>query len=48
MIDVKNVKIIIDTSGQAFMETLKENAYLIKPNQKELAKLAGEDFFILI
>lgn len=40
----KKVKIIVDTSDVALMETLKENVYLIKPNQKELAKLAGKDF----
>ena len=40
----KNVKIIIDTSGKALMETIKETVYLIKPNQKELAQLAGKEF----
>jgi 6-phosphofructokinase 2 len=40
----KNVKIIIDTSGQTLIETLKENVYLVKPNQRELAQLAGKEF----
>ena len=40
----KNVKIIVDTSGKALMETIKETVYLIKPNQKELAQLAGKEF----
>lgn len=40
----KNVKIVIDTSGQALVEALKENVYLIKPNQRELAQLAGKEF----
>jgi len=44
MLAEKNVKVIVDTSGEALMETLKENVYLIKPNQKELADLAGKDF----
>ncbi|NEW77880.1 MAG: 1-phosphofructokinase family hexose kinase [Gelidibacter sp.] len=40
----KNVKIIIDTSGLALKEALKENVYLMKPNQRELAQLAGKEF----
>ena len=40
----KNVKIIVDTSGKALTEAIKEEVYLIKPNQKELAQLAGKDF----
>lgn len=40
----KNVKIIIDTSGSPLKEALKENVFLIKPNQRELAQLAGKDF----
>ena len=40
----KNVKIVIDTSGSALKEALKENVFLIKPNQRELAQLAGKDF----
>src|SRR5690606_1064630 len=40
----KNIKIVIDTSGPALLEALKENVFLIKPNQKELAQLAGKEF----
>jgi len=40
----KKVKIILDTSGTALREALKENVYLIKPNQRELAQLAESDF----
>lgn len=44
----KNIKIVIDTSGQALKEALKENVYLIKPNQRELAQLAGKDFLYTV
>lgn len=40
----KNVKIIIDTSGPALKEALNENVFLMKPNQRELAQLAGKEF----
>jgi 6-phosphofructokinase 2 len=40
----KNVKIVIDTSGSALKEALKENVFLMKPNQRELAQLAGKEF----
>lgn len=40
----KNVKIIVDTSGSPLKEALKENVFLMKPNQRELAQLAGKDF----
>lgn len=40
----KNVKIVVDTSGKALELTLKEPVFLIKPNQKELAQLAGKTF----
>lgn len=40
----KNVKIVIDTSGPALKEALKENVFLMKPNQRELAQLAGKEF----
>ncbi|MBK5209575.1 MAG: 1-phosphofructokinase family hexose kinase [Flavobacteriaceae bacterium] len=39
-----NVKIVIDTAGSALKEALKEKVFLIKPNQKELAQLAGKEF----
>lgn len=37
------VKIIVDTSGPVFSEVLKNELFLIKPNQKELARLAGKE-----
>ncbi|MCL7763110.1 1-phosphofructokinase family hexose kinase [Polaribacter sp. Z014] len=39
----KDVKVIVDTSGPVFNEVLKNELFLIKPNQKELARLAGKD-----
>ena len=39
----KNAKFIIDTSGPALKNHLKENVFLIKPNKNELATLAGLD-----
>lgn len=41
---LKNIKVVIDTSGPALMEALKEPVFLLKPNQKELAQLAGKAF----
>jgi len=40
----KKVKIVLDTSGKALTKALKENVFLIKPNQRELAQLAGKEF----
>ena len=40
----RDIKIVLDTSGPALKEALKENVYLIKPNQRELALLAGKEF----
>lgn len=40
----KNVKIVIDTSSAALKEALKENVFLMKPNQRELAQLVGKEF----
>ncbi|WP_405604251.1 1-phosphofructokinase family hexose kinase [Polaribacter sp. Asnod1-A03] len=42
-LSVKGVKVIVDTSGPVFNEVLKNELYLIKPNQKELARLAGKE-----
>lgn len=42
-LSAKNVKVIVDTSGAAFVEVLKNDLFLIKPNQGELAKLAGKE-----
>jgi 6-phosphofructokinase 2 len=39
----KDVKVIVDTSGSVFNEVLKNQLFLIKPNQKELARLAGKE-----
>ncbi|MDG2435558.1 MAG: 1-phosphofructokinase family hexose kinase [Polaribacter sp.] len=39
----KGVKVIVDTSGPVFSEVLKNELFLIKPNQKELARLAGKE-----
>ncbi len=43
-VENKKVKVILDTSGPALSQALKQSLYLIKPNQKELASLAGSDF----
>ncbi|WP_179338737.1 1-phosphofructokinase family hexose kinase [Winogradskyella ludwigii] len=40
----KNVKIIVDTSGEALKASLQKPVFLMKPNQGELAQLAGKDF----
>jgi 6-phosphofructokinase 2 len=37
-------KVIIDTSGKALLHALDEPLFLIKPNQRELAHLAGKEF----
>lgn len=39
----KEVKVIVDTSGAVFNEVLQNELFLIKPNQKELARLAGKE-----
>jgi len=44
----KNIRIVIDTAGPALKEALKENVYLMKPNQRELAQLAGKEFLSTI
>lgn len=41
---LKKIKVVIDTSGPALMEAVKEPVFLLKPNQKELAQLAGKTF----
>jgi 6-phosphofructokinase 2 len=38
----KQAKMILDTSGEAMYQALKETVYLIKPNLGELAFLSGE------
>lgn len=47
-LSAKNVKIIIDTSGEALKASLKKPVFLMKPNQGELAQLAGKDFLTKI
>jgi 6-phosphofructokinase 2 len=40
----RNIKVVLDSSGKALEDALNESVYLIKPNQRELAQLAGKDF----
>lgn len=40
----KKTRIVIDTSGIYLKKALDHPVYLIKPNQRELAQLAGKDF----
>ncbi len=37
----KNLRVVVDTTGDSLKETLKYNPYLIKPNQYELGDLFG-------
>ena len=37
------VKVIVDTSGEALRQALKEGVYLIKPNYREFRELVGQD-----
>jgi len=39
----KNAKLIVDTSGEALSQAIAAGVYLIKPNLKELAALAGKE-----
>lgn len=38
---IKGARFVVDTSGEALKEALREGVYLIKPNIRELAGLAG-------
>lgn len=40
----KQPKIIIEASGPSLIKALEHPVYLIKPNQRELAQLAGKEF----
>lgn len=44
----KDLKVVIDTSGEALKEALKEKVYLVKPNQRELAQLAEKEFMYTV
>ena len=44
LLEKKKVKVVLDTSGPALKEAIKYPVCLVKPNQKELAILAGKDF----
>ena len=37
----RNAKYIVDTAGEPLIQALKEGVYLVKPNLRELSKLAG-------
>ena len=38
----RGARVIMDTSGMALFEALKEGVYLVKPNQRELEHLTGK------
>lgn len=38
-----DIKLIVDTSGEALLETVKQGLFLIKPNMAELSTLAGQE-----
>jgi 6-phosphofructokinase 2 len=42
-VKAKGAKVIVDTSGEALEEVLKEGAYLLKPNLGELSALTGRE-----
>lgn len=44
MLKNKNIKIVLDTSGQALKQAIEHKVCLVKPNQRELAFLADKDF----
>lgn len=39
----KNAKLVVDTSGDALKQAIKEGVYLLKPNLGELASIAGKE-----
>jgi len=43
IVNKKKGKLILDTSGKALEEALKEGVYLCKPNISELSQLVGEE-----
>lgn len=40
----KKLKLVVDTSGKAFIEVIKKGAYLIKPNMNELEDITGKQY----
>lgn len=40
---VKRARVVVDTSGEALKHVVRGRAWLIKPNLRELAELAGEE-----
>ncbi|MGY5351925.1 1-phosphofructokinase family hexose kinase [Wenyingzhuangia sp. IMCC45533] len=42
ILECREVKIVVDTSGEAFLNILKNKLFMIKPNHHELATLAGK------
>lgn len=43
----KNIKVILDTRGEAFVETLKVKPFLVKPNHHELEEFCGKELHSL-
>lgn len=43
----KNIKVILDTRGDAFLETLKVKPFLVKPNHHELEEFCGKELHSL-
>lgn len=43
----KNIKVILDTRGEAFVETLKVRPFLVKPNHHELEEFCGKELHSL-
>lgn len=43
----KNIKLIVDTSGEPLKKALEKGVYLLKPNLSELCSLVGKDFLEL-
>ena len=39
----KDIKVILDTRGEAFVETLKVKPFLVKPNHHELEEFCGKE-----
>lgn len=42
-VKASSIKMVLDTSGEAFSRALAEGVFLIKPNLKELSDFAGEE-----